>query len=382
MAKKKTKSNGAPPPNGGAGGGTTGSYIDQLYEQERAAGRTGGSGSGAQSLDNKITGIQLDREEALADMYKDGKTPDPKKVSDLNRHTIGRITQEELDSIVGSKSFQDAYESAAKKQEGLTRADFLAQLKGQPLADIEKEVGDSNGFIREGVSHFSTAKENIDNQFQKLKEKYQGAIDAVDSKKGLSNLSLQEKEKLTGMTEQGLKNLHDASSVKVGKLKNAFGSVVDGAKTVSSKAWHKLPLFGGGGKSYSDFRAERRARLQNKAYEKNLDHIINARAESGRRFIGSAQELVDSVNSFQGGAVAQYGDKGLSEEQVKKQFRQDIATHAKNAGGSSGKFGWKGKVGAVVGLLALGGVLSNFMDGGQKSNAQLYNPNPQPQYYS
>ena len=382
MAKKKTKSNGAPPPNGGAGGGTTDSYIDQLYEQERAAGRTGGSGSGAQSLDNKITGIQLDREEALADMYKDGKTPDPKKVSNLNRHTIGRITQEELDSIVGSKSFQDAYESAAKKQEGLTRADFLAQLKGQSLADIEKEVGDSSGFIKEGVSHFSTAKENIDNLFQKLKEKYQGAIDAVDSKKGLSNLSLQEKEKLTGMTEQGLKNLHDASSVKVGKLKNAFGSVVDSVKTVSSKAWHKLPFNDGESKSYSDFRLERRARLQNKAYEKNLNHIINARAESGRRFIGSAQELVDSVNSFQGGAVAQYGDKGLSEEQVKKQFRQDIATHAKNAGGGSGKFGWKGKVGAVVGLRALGGVLSNFMDGGQKSNGQLYNPNPQPQYYS
>ena len=47
-----------------------------------------------------------------------------------------------------------------------------------------------------------------------------------------------------------------------------------------------------------------------------------------------------------------------------------------------GKLGWKGKGLAAVGLVALGGVISNMFSGGKKSNAELYNPNPQPQYYS
>lgn len=46
------------------------------------------------------------------------------------------------------------------------------------------------------------------------------------------------------------------------------------------------------------------------------------------------------------------------------------------------KLGWKGKGLAAVGLVALGGVISNMFSGGKKSNAELYNPNPQPQYYS
>lgn len=42
--------------------------------------------------------------------------------------------------------------------------------------------------------------------------------------------------------------------------------------------------------------------------------------------------------------------------------------------------GWKGKAGAAAALLALGGVIGNQFSGGHQSNAQLYNPNPQPQY--
>lgn len=46
------------------------------------------------------------------------------------------------------------------------------------------------------------------------------------------------------------------------------------------------------------------------------------------------------------------------------------------------KLGWKGKAGGVVALLALGGIIGNQFAGGHQSNAQLYNPSPQPQYYS
>lgn len=52
------------------------------------------------------------------------------------------------------------------------------------------------------------------------------------------------------------------------------------------------------------------------------------------------------------------------------------------AGHKVGNGHFKGKVGAVVGLLALGGIIGNQFSGGHQTNAQLYNPSPQPQYYS
>lgn len=52
------------------------------------------------------------------------------------------------------------------------------------------------------------------------------------------------------------------------------------------------------------------------------------------------------------------------------------------AGHKVGNGHFKGKVGAVVGLLALGGIIGNQFAGGHQTNAQLYNPSPQPQYYS
>lgn len=53
---------------------------------------------------------------------------------------------------------------------------------------------------------------------------------------------------------------------------------------------------------------------------------------------------------------------------------------AKAASKNLSKLGWKGKAGAAAALLALGGVIGNQFSGGHQSNAQLYNPNPQPQY--
>lgn len=51
--------------------------------------------------------------------------------------------------------------------------------------------------------------------------------------------------------------------------------------------------------------------------------------------------------------------------------------------GGKGFFGGKGgKVAMMAGLVGLGAVISNMFSGGHQSNSQLYNPNPQPQYYS
>lgn len=48
----------------------------------------------------------------------------------------------------------------------------------------------------------------------------------------------------------------------------------------------------------------------------------------------------------------------------------------------SHKLGFKGKLGIAAGVLALTGITASMFAGGHKSNAELYNPNPQAQYYS
>lgn len=69
--------------------------------------------------------------------------------------------------------------------------------------------------------------------------------------------------------------------------------------------------------------------------------------------------------------------KGAVKEAQRSVAKSQAASKAKNLEG----LGWKAKAGAVGGLLALGAVLGNMMGNhGEQNNAQLYNPNPQPQY--
>ena len=69
-------------------------------------------------------------------------------------------------------------------------------------------------------------------------------------------------------------------------------------------------------------------------------------------------------------------------EKTARKARQETIAARRTAASSRNlsKLGWKGKAGAAAALLALGGVIGNQFSGGHKSNAQLYNPNPQPQY--
>ena len=72
----------------------------------------------------------------------------------------------------------------------------------------------------------------------------------------------------------------------------------------------------------------------------------------------------------------------IDDQLVERQGRIARFNADEIAGHKVGNGHFKGKVGAVVGLLALGGIISNQFTGGHQTNAQLYNPSPQPQYYS
>ena len=97
------------------------------------------------------------------------------------------------------------------------------------------------------------------------------------------------------------------------------------------------------------------------------------------------QTLLQKINNYDDTAISSSqtakgahkaaGRYGLTGEQGERRAAENAAKKLKN-------LGWKGKAGAVVGLLALGGIIGNQFAGGHQTNAQLYNPSPQPQYYS
>ena len=84
------------------------------------------------------------------------------------------------------------------------------------------------------------------------------------------------------------------------------------------------------------------------------------------------QELMEMGNSFK------YADTSKIKEGYENRQKKKMATEAKAAKGES--FHWKGKAAAAASLIGLGAIIGNMFSGGHRSNAELYNPNPQ--YYS
>ena len=73
----------------------------------------------------------------------------------------------------------------------------------------------------------------------------------------------------------------------------------------------------------------------------------------------------------------------VSREDLQKNIsRRKAEMREKGVNKSSGKKFGKGIFGVAMGVLGLAGVTSMMFAGGHRSNAELYNSNPQPQYYS
>lgn len=156
-------------------------------------------------------------------------------------------------------------------------------------------------------------------------------------------------------------------------MANKLGYVKAAAKNVTD-------FFIGGNTGGGHIRAHRES-IQRKIEEREMDMMREQKKAPLQKSMDNHQKLLDRINN---------GDnEALQATQTKRGTRQILAQDciekraaAKAEQMASKGLGWKGKAGAVAGLLALGGIIGNQFAGGHKSNAELYNPNPQPQYYS
>lgn len=112
------------------------------------------------------------------------------------------------------------------------------------------------------------------------------------------------------------------------------------------------------------------------------------------------KELLAAQNKLQSKWIVEHGKQanalkeGMNTSQISADEYARRSAHLETAearasllkgnlkAGGRGGFHFGGKIGAVAGLVGLGAVIGSMFSGGHKSNAELYNPNPQPQYYS
>ena len=235
-----------------------------------------------------------------------------------------------------------------------------------------------------------------------------GTSEQPASTEKLSNLQKQFREKFPLKSGQKPK---PSKSVKAGFFSEKAAisnfdenfSLTDARKRqLLETKWNKtLDEISPGAKRYTDKSMKRAMEKFSKDYNLGVDLSNYKTSTIGRianRIRGnkniSENEALDRLgdaymkktDDYINNLKEQYQSGKITDRQYMKRANRGWTRAAANGGKrvpksrNLGKLGWKGKAGAAAALLALGGVIGNQFSGGHQSNAQLYNPNPQPQY--
>lgn len=314
------------------------------------------------------------------------------------QHGINRI-QNAMDAMQGTEAFGKLYETEHLQSSGITKTGFLTS--GMHYASFTEE--ERNGFLKSASkelgltaeetkelktasSSISQAYKNIWKQQAEIKSRYGESIKLVNSKDGLANMTTEQKIKHLGLTDKQVENL------RKGLPMSRTGSVVDRARGFLSSTFSDVKDFFHGRMNMSNTTSSTYGQLQEARRERQLgqalDNMIIQRAKTGEwaskqtadRLAaikrGDAAAIYDAAHAYDGPNANKTGAL-LREAPAAKAAAKKAA--AETGGGSGIK--WKGKVGAAAALLGLGAVFGTMMGHhGEQSNAQLYNPNPQPQY--
>lgn len=245
-------------------------------------------------------------------------------------------------------------------------------IRGYNSDHFSQYIDDNIGKIAEDSS--AEAKKAFLDYAQTVKTARTNAEEQIENTKIKLDELKENGRKVNGKTDY-LKMRQSFNAEELSELTKVSGAKRARFMDTLSKGINKLSF------GHLHLNNNRVLNIQNEQIKSAYDKKLKGTEER----LKNQQTLLQKINDYDDTAISSSqtakgahkaaGRYGLTGEQGEKRATENAAKKFKN-------LGWKGKAGAVVGLLALGGIIGNQFAGGHQTNAQLYNPSPQPQYYS
>lgn len=305
----------------------------------------------------------------------------------------------------GTLPVQDApneWEVAAEKQARQEKVDAYKRRTSDYDARYDEKFGETmRNLKKEFESGFAESQGLRNDQLHEWVKKNASAgfaKDWTDEEKKLFGTYLERQE----IAEKNAQALFDSAKQRFDRYENNTKKMLgpDGTGPINLESLRKNGFLSnddvkGIYKTVDERRAKASSGIWGKIRGRNFDvgaevekearRIWDVRRDATVRDMENAKDYLARTQNYEAGAIAD-GQGGVSSTYNNIRKAQEKAATAEkkaasNAAKKMGGHGWKAKAGAVGGLLAIGAVLGSMMGGhGEQSNAQLYNPNPQPQY--
>ena len=280
-----------------------------------------------------------------------------------------------LDKAYSSENSSEEFSKILRKnKKAFQKSVKDKSIRGYNSNHFSQYLDDNIGKIVEGSS--AEAKKAFLDYAQTVKTARTNAEEQIENTKIKLDKLKENGRKVNGKTNY-LKMRQSFNAEELSELTKVSGVKGKQARFMDtlSKGINKLSF------GYLNLNNNRVLNIQNKQIKKAYDKKLKGAEER----LKNQQTLLQKINNYDDTAISSSqtakgahkaaGRYGLTGEQGERRAAENAAKKLKN-------LGWKGKAGAVVGLLALGGIIGNQFAGGHQTNAQLYNPSPQPQYYS
>ena len=324
--------------------------------------------------------IKTDQANQIGNVTSTGKAKE-KEVAAINEAARNTRTQASL---------------VAAREAGANDSDiFTGGNKKSATNKLGKRLrGEAGVQFSQDMKNARNAMTALQDEKARVQKKYGNVMGAVENKTKWGSMSNTEKLKAMGKSDREIERISNHYRGHFGKLRSAFGRVADSVDAIKSVATGKdggLKLSGLRNRvsdAYNERQSARSTRRLNssKKATEAVDTAGKRMAARGQRLNDMTDKTIDDLKrgDYKSAKIINDIADGKSANRVIQKANPMKRSAAEKApvGGKKG-LGLKGKAGAVMGLLALGGVLGNMMGNhGEQSNAQMYNPNPQPQYYS
>lgn len=254
----------------------------------------------------------------------------------------------------------DSEVARIENSKGLSQEQKNAYLRGKYQHDYLNGIASRSGLDPEAGKAFKTYLKNQDIAQTKVGELL------ADTKRQMKHFETTEKSKTYGRETTRHLTEKDLRGMGVEELQKRFIAMGGSANYNPAKG---MPYR----YNFNDAKAE----------EYVKDKLIGRIMKRGALLESKQEKLTKTLDAIRDGKA-----DGHAEAVETYSGNRRTVAQARGGGGAattekSGlKMGTKGKIGAAVaGIAALAGVTSLMFSGGKQSNAQLYNPNPQPQYY-